>query len=186
LVGEIAMSRLKEIYQKEIVPILIEDFGYGNVMQVPRLVKVVVNIGLGEALQDAKALDGATRDLSTITGQQPIITRARRSIAAFKLREGMAIGAKVTLRGRRMYDFVDRLLNVALPRQRDFRGLSRDAFDGRGNYTLGLEEQLIWPEIEYDSIDKVRGMEISIVTTAKTDEEARRLLTLLGMPFRRV
>jgi len=180
------MSRLKEIYQKEIVPILIEDFGYGNVMQVPRLVKVVVNIGLGEALQDAKALDGATRDLSTITGQQPIITRARRSIAAFKLREGMAIGAKVTLRGRRMYDFVDRLLNVALPRQRDFRGLSRDAFDGRGNYTLGLEEQLIWPEIQYDSIDKVRGMEISIVTTAKTDEEARRLLTLLGMPFKRV
>ncbi|MGB9300752.1 MAG: 50S ribosomal protein L5 [Anaerolineae bacterium] len=180
------MSRLKEIYQKEIVPILIEDFGYRNVMQVPRLVKVVVNIGLGEALQEAKALDGATRDLSTITGQQPIITRARRSIAAFKLREGMAIGAKVTLRGRRMYDFVDRLLNVALPRQRDFRGVSRDAFDGRGNYTLGLEEQLIWPEIEYDSIDKVRGMEISIVTTAKTDEEARRLLTLLGMPFRRV
>ena len=186
MVGEIAMSRLKEIYQKEIVPILIEDFGYRNVMQVPRLVKVVVNIGLGEALQDAKALDGATRDLSTITGQQPIITRARRSIAAFKLREGMAIGAKVTLRGRRMYDFVDRLLNVALPRQRDFRGISRDAFDGRGNYTLGLEEQLIWPEIEYDSIDKVRGMEISIVTTAKTDEEARRLLTLLGMPFTRV
>jgi large subunit ribosomal protein L5 len=185
-VGEIAMSRLKEIYQKEIVPILIEDFGYRNVMQVPRLVKVVVNIGLGEALQEAKALDGATRDLSTITGQQPIITRARRSIAAFKLREGMAIGAKVTLRGRRMYDFVDRLLNVALPRQRDFRGVSRDAFDGRGNYTLGLEEQLIWPEIEYDSIDKVRGMEISIVTTAKTDEEARRLLTLLGMPFTRV
>ena len=180
------MSRLKEVYQKEIVPILIEDFGYRNVMQVPRLVKVVVNIGLGEALQDAKALDGATRDLSTITGQQPIITRARRSIAAFKLREGMAIGAKVTLRGRRMYDFVDRLLNVALPRQRDFRGISRDAFDGRGNYTLGLEEQLIWPEIEYDSIDKVRGMEISIVTTAKTDEEARRLLTLLGMPFTRV
>jgi len=186
LVGEIAMSRLKEIYQKEIVPILIEDFGYRNVMQVPRLVKVVVNIGLGEALQEAKALDGATRDLSTITGQQPIITRARKSIAAFKLREGMAIGAKVTLRGRRMYDFVDRLLNVALPRQRDFRGVSRDAFDGRGNYTLGLEEQLIWPEIQYDSIDKVRGMEISIVTTAKTDEEARRLLTLLGMPFSRV
>lgn len=186
MVGEIAMSRLKEIYQKEIVPILIEDFGYRNVMQVPRLVKVVVNIGLGEALQEAKALDGATRDLSTITGQQPIITRARKSIAAFKLREGMAIGAKVTLRGRRMYDFVDRLLNVALPRQRDFRGVSRDAFDGRGNYTLGLEEQLIWPEIQYDSIDKVRGMEISIVTTAKTDEEARRLLTLLGMPFSRV
>jgi large subunit ribosomal protein L5 len=180
------MSRLKEIYQKEIVPILMEDFGYRNVMQVPRLVKVVVNIGLGEAIQEAKALDGATRDLSTITGQQPVITRARKSIAAFKLREGMAIGAKVTLRGRRMYDFMDRLLNVALPRQRDFRGVSRDAFDGRGNYTLGLEEQLIWPEIQYDSIDKVRGMEISIVTTAKTDEEARRLLTLLGMPFRRV
>jgi large subunit ribosomal protein L5 len=180
------MSRLKEIYQKEIVPILMEDFGYRNVMQVPRLVKVVVNIGLGEALQEAKALDGAARDLSTITGQQPVITRARRSIAAFKLREGMAIGAKVTLRGRRMYDFMDRLLNVALPRQRDFRGVSRDGFDGRGNYTLGLEEQLIWPEIQYDSIDKVRGMEISIVTTAKTDEEARRLLTLLGMPFGRV
>jgi large subunit ribosomal protein L5 len=180
------MSRLKETYQKEIVPILEEDFGYGNVMQVPRLVKIVVNIGLGEALQDAKALDGATRDLSIITGQQPIITRARKSIASFKLREGMAIGAKVTLRGRRMYDFLDRLLNVALPRQRDFRGVSRDAFDGRGNYTLGLQEQLAWPEIDYDSIDKVRGLEISIVTTAKTDEEARRLLTLLGMPFKRV
>jgi large subunit ribosomal protein L5 len=180
------MSRLKETYQKEIVPILEEDFGYGNVMQVPRLVKIVVNIGLGEALQDAKALDGATRDLSIITGQQPIITRARKSIAGFKLREGMAIGAKVTLRGRRMYDFLDRLLNVALPRQRDFRGVSRDSFDGRGNYTLGLQEQLAWPEIDYDSIDKVRGLEISIVTTAKTDEEARRLLTLLGMPFKRV
>ncbi len=180
------MSRLKETYQKEIVPILEEDLGYGNVMQVPRLVKIVVNIGLGEALQDAKALDGATRDLSIITGQQPIITRARKSIAGFKLREGMAIGAKVTLRGRRMYDFLDRLLNVALPRLRDFRGVSRDSFDGRGNYTLGLQEQLAWPEIDYDSIDKVRGLEISIVTTAKTDEEARRLLTLLGMPFKRV
>ena len=180
------MSRLKETYQKEIVPILEEDFGYGNVMQVPRLVKIVVNIGLGEALQDAKALDGATRDLSIITGQQPIITRARKSIAGFKLREGMAIGAKVTLRGRRMYDFLDRLLNVALPRLRDFRGVSRDSFDGWGNYTLGLQEQLAWPEIDYDSIDKVRGLEISIVTTAKTDEEARRLLTLLGMPFKRV
>lgn len=180
------MSRLKEIYQNEIVPILMEDFGYRNVMQAPRLVKVVVNIGLGEALQDAKALDGATRDLSTITGQQPITTRARKSIAAFKLREGMAIGVKVTLRGGRMYDFLDRLLNITLPRQRDFRGVSRDAFDGRGNYTLGLEEQLAWPEIDYDSIDKVRGMEISIVTTANTDEEARRLLTLLGMPFKRV
>jgi large subunit ribosomal protein L5 len=180
------MSRLKETYLKEIVPVLMEDFGYRNLLEVPRLVKIVVNIGLGEALQDAKALDGATRDLSTITGQQPIITRSRKSIAAFKLREGMAIGAKVTLRGRRMYHFLDRLVNVTLPRQRDFRGVSRDAFDGRGNYTLGLEEQLAWPEIDYDSIDKVRGMEISLVTTAKTDEEARRLLTLLGMPFERV
>jgi large subunit ribosomal protein L5 len=180
------MSRLIEAYRKEIVPILMEDFGYGNLLEVPRLVKIVVNIGLGEALQDAKALDGATRDLSTITGQQPIITRARKSIAAFKLREGAAIGAKVTLRGRRMYHFFDRLVNVTLPRQRDFRGVSRDAFDGRGNYTLGLNEQLAWPEIDYDSIDKVRGMEINIVTTAKTDEEARRLLALLGMPFQRV
>jgi len=180
------MSRLKETYLKEVVPILMEDFGYRNVMEVPRLTKIVVNIGLGEALQDAKALDGASRDLATITGQRPIITRSRRSIAAFKLREGMAIGAKVTLRGGRMYDFLDRLVNAALPRHRDFRGISRDSFDGRGNYTLGLEEQLVWPEIDYDSIDKVRGMEISIVTTAKTDEEARRLLTLLGMPFKRV
>ncbi len=180
------MSRLKDMYQKEIVPILMEDLGYRNVMEVPRLVKIVVNIGLGEALQEAKALDGATRDLTTITGQRPIVTRARKSIAGFKLREGMAIGMKTTLRGRRMYDFLDRLINIALPRQRDFRGISRDSFDGRGNYTLGLEEQLVWPEIEYDSIDKVRGMEISIVTTAQTDEEARRLLTLLGMPFKRV
>jgi large subunit ribosomal protein L5 len=180
------MSRLKETYLKEIVPVLMEDFGYRNVLEVPRLVKIVVNIGLGEALEDAKALDGATRDLSTITGQQPIITRSRKSIAGFKLREGMAIGAKVTLRGQRMYHFFDRLVNVTLPRQRDFRGVSRDAFDGRGNYTLGLEEQLAWPEIDYDSIDKVRGMEISLVTTAKTDEEARRLLALLGMPFARV
>ena len=180
------MSRLKDAYNKEIVPILMEDYDYGNVMKVPRLVKIVLNVGLGEALEDAKALDGTTRDLSTITGQRPIITRARRSIAGFKLREGMAVGAKVTLRGRRMYDFLDRLVNVALARRRDFRGVSRDSFDGRGNYTLGLEEQLVWPEIDYDSIDKVRGMEISIVTTAKTDEEARRLLSLLGMPFKRV
>lgn len=180
------MSRLKDAYNKEIVPILMEDYDYGNVMKVPRLVKIVLNVGLGEALEDAKALDGTTRDLSTITGQRPIITRARRSIAGFKLREGMAVGAKVTLRGRRMYDFLDRLVNVALARRRDFRGVSRDAFDGRGNYTLGLEEQLVWPEIDYESIDKVRGMEISIVTTAKTDEEGRRLLSLLGMPFKRV
>lgn len=180
------MSRLKDAYTKEIVPILMEDYDYGNVMKVPRLVKIVLNVGLGEALEDAKALDGTTRDLSTITGQRPIITRARRSIAGFKLREGMAVGAKVTLRGRRMYDFLDRLVNVALARRRDFRGVSRDSFDGRGNYTLGLEEQLVWPEIDYESIDKVRGMEISIVTTAKTDEEGRRLLSLLGMPFKRV
>jgi len=180
------MSRLKDRYQKEILPILVEEFGYRNVMEVPRLVKIVVNVGLGEALQDAKALDGASRDLATITGQRPIITRAKKSIAGFKLREGMAIGAKATLRGRRMYDFLDRLVNSALPRLRDFRGVSRDSFDGRGNYTLGLEEQLVWPEIDYDSIDKVRGMEISIVTTAKTDEEARRLLALLGMPFKRI
>lgn len=180
------MSRLKDRYQNEIIPILMKDFGYRNVMEVPRPVKIVVNIGLGEALQDAKALDGATRDLTTITGQRPIVTRARKSIAGFKLREGMAIGMKATLRGRRMYDFLDRLINIALPRQRDFRGISRDSFDGRGNYTLGLEEQLVWPEIDYDSIDKVRGMEISIITTAKTDEAARRLLTLLGMPFKRV
>ena len=180
------MSRLKDTYQKEIVPILMEEFGYRNVMEAPRLIKIVVNVGLGEALQDAKALDGASRDLATITGQRPIITRAKKSIAGFKLREGMAIGAKATLRGRRMYDFLDRLVNSALPRLRDFRGVSRDSFDGRGNYTLGLEEQLVWPEIDYDSIDKVRGMEISIVTTAKTDEEARRLLALLGMPFKRI
>jgi large subunit ribosomal protein L5 len=180
------MSRLKDTYQKEMIPILMEEFGYRNVMEVPRLIKIVVNVGLGEALQDAKALDGASRDLATITGQRPIITRAKKSIAGFKLREGMAIGAKATLRGRRMYDFLDRLVNSALPRLRDFRGVSRDSFDGRGNYTLGLEEQLVWPEIDYDSIDKVRGMEISIVTTAKTDEEARRLLALLGMPFKRI
>jgi large subunit ribosomal protein L5 len=180
------MSRLKEVYRQEVVPILMQEFDYGNVMEVPSLVKIVVNIGLGEALQDAKALDGATHDLRVITGQQPIITRARKSIASFKLREGMAVGAKVTLRGNRMYDFLDRLLNITLPRQRDFRGVPRDAFDGRGNYTLGLEEQLAWAEIDYDSIDRVRGMEISIVTTAGTDEEARRLLALMGMPFERV
>jgi large subunit ribosomal protein L5 len=154
-------------------------------MQVPRLVKVVVNIGLGEALQNAKALDAASSQLAAITGQKPIITRAKKSIATFRLREGNPIGAKVTLRGNRMYDFLDRLFNVALPRVRDFRGLSPEAFDGRGNYTLGLREQLVWPELDYDSIDQVRGMEISIVTTADSDDEARHLLQLLGMPFRR-
>jgi len=178
------MLRMKELYYQETLPALMKDFNYQSPMQVPRITKVVVNVGVGEALDNAKALDNAVRDVSVITGQSPVITRARKSIAGFKLREGRAIGVKVTLRGQRMYDFLDRLFNVALPRRRDFRGVSPDAFDGRGNYTLGLAEQLIWPEINYDSIDKVRGMEISIVTTAKTDEEGRRLLELLGMPFR--
>jgi large subunit ribosomal protein L5 len=162
-----------------------EDFGYRSVMEVPRLQKIVVNVGLGEALQDVKALDAAARDIATITGQKPIITRAKKSIAAFKLREGNPIGVKVTLRGNRMYDFLDRMCNIALPRRRDFRGISPDSFDGRGNYTLGFREQLVWPEVDYDSIDKIRGMEVTIVTTAKTDEEARRLLQLFGMPFAR-
>ena len=179
------MPRLKEKYKREVVPALMKDFGYRNVMEVPRLEKIVVNVGVGEALQNPKALDHAVQDIATITGQHPIVTRAKKSIAGFKLREGKAIGVKVTLRGDRMYDFLDRLCNVALPRQRDFRGVSPDSFDGRGNYTLGLREQLVWPEIDYDSIDKLRGMEITIVTTAKTDEEGRRLLELLGMPFRR-
>jgi large subunit ribosomal protein L5 len=179
------MPRLKERYLKEVVPALMKEFGYRNVMEVPRLEKIVVNVGVGEALQNAKALDHAVQDIATITGQRPIVTRAKKSIAGFKLRAGRAIGVKATLRGDRMYDFLDRLCNVALPRRRDFRGVSPDSFDGRGNYTLGLREQLVWPEIDYDSIDKVRGMEISIVTTAKTDEEGRRLLQLLGMPFAR-
>jgi len=177
-------TKLKLRYQNDIVKAMREEFGYSNVMEVPRLEKIVVNIGLGEALQNAKALDAATGDLATITGQKPIVTKARRSIATFKLREGNAIGAKVTLRGVRMYEFLDRLCNIALPRQRDFRGISPDGFDGRGNYSLGLREQLIWPEIDYDKIDRVRGMEITIVTTAKTDDEGRRLLQLFGMPFR--
>ena len=179
------MPRFKDRYRKEIVPALMEEFGYRNVMEVPRLQKIAVNIGLGEALQDVKALDAAARDIATITGQKPIITRAKKSIAGFKLREGNPIGVKVTLRGNRMYDFLDRICNVALPRRRDFRGVSPDSFDGRGNYTLGFREQLVWPEVDYDSIDKIRGMEVTIVTTAKTDEEARRLLQLFGMPFRR-
>lgn len=177
------MLRMKELYFQETLPVLMKDFNYQSPMQAPRIAKVVVNVGVGEALDNAKALDNTVRDISVITGQSPVITRARKSIAAFKLREGRAIGVKVTLRGQRMYDFLDRLFNVALPRRRDFRGVSPDSFDGRGNYTLGLTEQLIWPEIDYDSIDKVRGMEISIVTTAKSDEEGRRLLGLLGMPF---
>jgi len=179
------VPRLKEKYRKEIIPKMMEEFGYKNVMEVPRLEKIVVNVGVGEALQNVKALDATVRDIATITGQRPVVTRAKKSIAGFRLRAGNPIGVKVTLRGNRMYDFFDRLCNVALPRQRDFRGVSPDSFDGRGNYTLGLREQLVWPEIDYDSIDKVRGMEITIVTTAKTDEEARRLLQLLGMPFRR-
>jgi large subunit ribosomal protein L5 len=178
-----ATPRLKERFVSEVIPAMQREFGYKNVMQVPRLVKVVVNIGLGEALQNAKALDAASRDLSAITGQRPVITRAKKSIAVFRLREGNPIGAKVTLRGRRMYDFLDRLFNVALPRVRDFRGVSPDSFDGRGNYTLGLREQLVWTEIDYDSIDKVRGMEITIVTSADTDAEGRQLLELLGMPI---
>ena len=179
------MPRLKDRYRKEIVPALMEEFGYRNVMEVPRLQKIVVNVGLGEALQDVKALDAAARDIATITGQKPIITRAKKSIAGFKLREGNPIGVKVTLRGNRMYDFLDRMCNIALPRRRDFRGISPDSFDGRGNYTLGFREQLVWPEVDYDSIDKIRGMEVTIVTTAETDEEARRLLQLFGMPFSR-
>jgi large subunit ribosomal protein L5 len=178
------MLRLKERYRQDIVPALMKDFGYDSPMQVPGVIKVVVNVGVGEALNDAKALDNAVRDVSVISGQSPVVTRARKSIAGFKLREGRAIGVKVTIRGQRMYDFLDRLINVALPRQRDFRGVSPDSFDGRGNYTLGLTEQLLWPEISYDSIDKLRGMEISIVTSAQTDEEGRRLLELMGMPFR--
>jgi len=175
---------MQTLYREEIRPALMEEFGYDNVMQVPMLVKIVVNVGAGEALDNPKALDNIVRDLTVITGQKPIVTRARKSIASFKLREGRAIGAKVTLRGDRMWAFWDRLCNVALPRQRDFRGVPA-AFDGRGNVTIGLREQLAFPEIDYDEIDRVRGMEISIVTTAKTDEEGRRLMALLGMPFRR-
>ncbi|MCL7452668.1 MAG: 50S ribosomal protein L5 [Anaerolineae bacterium] len=177
------MPRLKELYHGQVVPTLIKELGYENIMQVPRLEKIVVNIGMGEALQNAKALDAAVQDVMTITGQRPIITRARKSIATFKLREGNAVGVKVTLRGARMWDFLDRLINVALPRQRDFRGISPDAFDGRGNYTLGLREQLAFPEIDYDDIDKIRGMEVTVVTTAQTDPEGFHLLRHLGMPF---
>ena len=178
-------SRLKTRYQQEIMPALRKDFNYGNPMQVPGVHKVVVNIGMGEAIQNAKAMDAAISDLATITGQRPVITRARRSVASFKLREGMQIGCMVTLRGDRMFVFLDKLVNVALPRLRDFQGVSPDSFDGHGNYTLGLREQLVFPEIDYDKIDKVRGMEVSIVTTARTDEEGRRLLTLMGMPFKK-
>ncbi|EPY06958.1 50S ribosomal protein L5 [Paenibacillus sp. E194] len=176
-------ARLKERYLNEITPALVQKFNYTSVMQAPKVEKVVINIGMGEAVQNSKVLDTAVAELQLIAGQKPVITRAKKSIAGFKLREGMPIGVKVTLRGERMYHFLDKLFNVTLPRVRDFRGISNKAFDGRGNYTLGLKEQIIFPEIEYDKIDKVRGMDIVIVTTAKTDEESRELLTQLGMPF---
>jgi large subunit ribosomal protein L5 len=179
------MARLLDRYRNEVVPALMQEFGYKNVMQAPRLEKIVVNIGLGEAITNARAIEAAVGDLSTITGQKPVVTRAKKSIAAFKLRAGMPIGAMVTLRGPRMYEFLDRLTSVTLPRIRDFRGVSPNSFDGRGNYTLGLREQLAFPEIDYDRIDKTRGLEMSFVTTARTDEEGRRLLELLGMPFAR-
>ena len=177
------MSRLKDKYRKEVISALMERYGYKNVMEVPRLIKVVLNIGLGETIQNAKALESAEADLSAISGQHPVITRARRSIANFKLRAGMPIGMKVTLRGERMYNFLDRLMNAVLPRMREFSGVPPNAFDGRGNYTLGLKEQIVFPEIDYDKIEKLRGMEIAVATTAKTDEEGRHLLELLGMPF---
>lgn len=179
------ITPLPEQYKETVVPALMKEFEYRSVMQAPRIEKVVVNVGLGEALDNPKALEFAVRDITLITGQKPVVTKARKSIAGFKLREGRTIGVKVTLRGERMWSFLTRLIHVALPRTRDFQGISPYSFDGRGNYTLGLREQLIFPEIRYDSIDKIRGMEVSIVTTAKTDEEGRRLLALLGMPFKR-
>ena len=179
------MSRLKDLYSNEIKDAMVKKFGYKNVMQIPKLDKIVFNMGVGEAKENAKVLDTAIKDLETITGQKAVVTRAKKSVANFKLREGMPIGCKVTLRGEKMYEFTDRLVNLALPRVRDFRGVNPDAFDGRGNYALGIKEQLIFPEIEYDKVDKVRGMDIIFVTTAETDEEARELLTLFGMPFKK-
>ncbi|MHC5269235.1 50S ribosomal protein L5 [Enterococcus sp. LJL98] len=179
------MNRLKEKYNKEVVPTLVEKFEYKSVMQAPKVEKIVVNMGVGEAVSNAKALDKAVEELQIITGQKPLITKAKKSIAGFRLRDGMPIGAKVTLRGERMYEFLDKLVTVALPRVRDFHGVSKKAFDGRGNYTLGVKEQLIFPEVDYDLVDKVRGMDIVIVTTANTDEESRELLTQLGMPFQK-
>ena len=179
------MSRLKEQYDSEIRDALMKKFGYKNVMQVPKLEKIVVNMGVGEAKENAKLLEAAMSDMQTITGQKPIITKAKKSIANFKIRENMPIGCKVTLRGEKMYEFLDRLVNLALPRVRDFRGVNPDAFDGRGNYALGIREQIIFPEVEYDKVDKVRGMDVVFVTTAKTDEEARELLRLFNMPFAR-
>ncbi len=179
-----AYTPMQEQYKQEVMPVLMDDFNYQSVMQVPRITKVVVNVGVGEALDNAKAIDAAVNDITAITGQKPVVTKAKKSIAGFKLREGRAIGVKVTLRNERMWAFLTRLIHVALPRTRDFQGVSPDSFDGHGNYTLGLREQLIFPEIQYEKIDKIRGMEVSIVTTAETDEEGRRLLSLLGMPFR--
>ena len=178
------MDRLQEKYINEVVPALTEKFGYKNVMELPKIAKIIINMGVGEAVGNPKALDAAVNDLTIITGQKPILTRAKKSLAAWKLRQGMPIGAKVTLRGVRMYQFLDKFMNVALPRVRDFRGISANSFDGRGNYAIGLKEQLIFPEIEYDKIDKLRGMNTVVVTTAKTDEEARELLKLMGMPFK--
>ena len=177
------MIRLKEKYSTEVTKAMMEKFGYQNVMEIPKVEKIIINMGVGEAVGNPKALDAAVGDMTTIAGQKPVITRAKKSIAAFKIRQGMPIGAKVTLRGSRMYQFLDKLINIALPRVRDFRGISPKSFDGRGNYTMGVKEQLIFPEIEYDKVDTVRGMDIVIVTTAKSDEEARELLRLMGMPF---
>jgi large subunit ribosomal protein L5 len=179
------VNRLKEKFVKEVTPALMSKFNYKSVMQVPQLDKIVINMGVGDAVANAKALDNAVEELATITGQKPVVTRAKKSIAGFRLREGMPIGAKVTLRGERMYQFLDKLVSVSLPRVRDFRGVSKKSFDGRGNYTLGVKEQLIFPEIDYDKVSKVRGMDIVIVTTANTDEEARELLTQFGMPFQK-
>ena len=179
------MSRLRDTYENNIKAAMTEKFGYKNVMQIPRLEKIVINMGVGEAKENSKVLESAVKDLTTISGQKPVITKAKKSVANFKLREGMPIGCKVTLRGERMYEFTDRLVNLALPRVRDFRGVSAESFDGRGNYALGIKEQIIFPEIEYDKVDKVRGMDIIFVTTAQTDEEARELLRLFGMPFKR-
>jgi large subunit ribosomal protein L5 len=178
-----ATARMKEMYKAEIVPTLVQEFRYENVMQVPRIQKVVLNIGLGEALQNARALETASADLTAITGQHPVITRAKRSVAQFRIRTGMAIGMMVTLRDVRMWDFMDKLVNSAMPRIRDFRGISSEGFDGRGNFNIGLREQIIFPEIDYDKVDRIRGLQVSVVTTAKTDEEGKRLLELLGMPF---
>jgi len=180
-----AFTPITEQYKNEVVPALMNEFEYSSVMQVPRITKIVINVGLGEALDNAKALEFASNDIMMISGQKPVITKAKKSVASFKLREGRSIGVKVTLRGEKMWSFLTRLIHVALPRTRDFQGVSPDSFDGRGNYTLGLREQLIFPEINYDSIDKIRGMEVTIVTTARNDEEGRRLLSLLGMPFER-